>query len=750
MSEGSKYDSLLSAIFKNAQDIILVHEMNGQTAGRIVMANDYSMDVLGYPRKELLQKKFTDLLPKGYQPPPPHVDPLRSDAYIYECILKTRSGKNLHVEVRSSRFISEGRTLSLAVCRDINKWKRNQQELGASKDKYQRLVEQLSEEYIFYAHDADGMITYVSPSIKPVLGYTQEEALRNFKDFLTDHPINKESLKHSQETLRGNPQPGFVNELYHRDGSTRWFYNNEIPIFDENGKVIAVEGIARNITQSVLAEEELKKSEERFRLMVESLEGVFWMINIPGDRLDYISPQCRNILNINRSELSEDYYRILERVHPEDKKMVQRAMERMVQDGGFNIEFRIRYDEEIIRWLWARSHVVSENKKPKFVVGKIFDITQRKQQETEFASLAAILENTADHAVIKDLNLKVIASNKANTRAAGFHKMEDIIGKTDLEIFGDKPHVRQYMKDEKAAQKLKPGETITKEEIFEYPDGKKITTQVKKFPVFDQDGKVIATANISRDITELLKKDEAIRMREVKLKEAIASKNKFFNIIAHDLKNPFNTILGFTQLLIENYDEYDEKTLKRYLKMIFDASMLSLDLLDNLLNWARAQTGNIKCDPKTRDIGKIIDKSFKLLKPNADKKDIRLIKKIPGSLKAYVDENMITTVIRNLLSNAIKFTHPKGKVHIQAKMKKNRVIVSISDNGIGIKEEDIKKLFRIDEGFTRPGTNQEAGTGLGLILCKEFIERNRGSIEVESKADKGSTFTLILPSEKPE
>jgi signal transduction histidine kinase len=225
-----------------------------------------------------------------------------------------------------------------------------------------------------------------------------------------------------------------------------------------------------------------------------------------------------------------------------------------------------------------------------------------------------------------------------------------------------------------------------------------------------------------------------------------STKDKFFSIIAHDLKNPFNTILGFSELLSTKYHKLSEEKKLKYSEVIYDSSRNIYSLLENLLQWARTQTDKIAFEPIVFDLKQIVDQNIMLLKENLTDKKITVSHNIKDECKVYADRNMINAVIRNILTNAIKFTNINGEILINSIEKNGLIEVSIKDNGIGMSEEEIGKLFRVDVNFSRNGTGGETGTGLGLILCKEFVEKNGGIIRVESKPQEGSNFLFTLPS----
>jgi signal transduction histidine kinase len=221
------------------------------------------------------------------------------------------------------------------------------------------------------------------------------------------------------------------------------------------------------------------------------------------------------------------------------------------------------------------------------------------------------------------------------------------------------------------------------------------------------------------------------------------SKNKFFSIIAHDLRSPFNVILGFSELLMEK--EYKDPESLQYAKKIHDTALINYNLLDDLLKWTKTQMMNIEFIPGNLIMSDIVEQNIFLLKSVADKKNILLENKVDKSLNVMADSNILSIIIRNLVGNAIKFTCPGGKITIASQKVQNLAEISIQDNGVGIPQEIINTLFRIDKMQSRIGTSGEKGTGMGLILCQEFIESLGGKIRVESIENIGTTFYFTLP-----
>jgi signal transduction histidine kinase len=255
------------------------------------------------------------------------------------------------------------------------------------------------------------------------------------------------------------------------------------------------------------------------------------------------------------------------------------------------------------------------------------------------------------------------------------------------------------------------------------------------------------TRSLELEIEIRKRVEEELRESEEQLRKLNATKDKFFSIIAHDLINPFSTILGFTDLLVSEFESLDSKKIKDLVNAIDKDANETFDLLNNLLDWSCSQSGKIEIKPAIHNLSELIKDVVKLISFAANKKEIRINVNIDQQDVAFCDFNTISTVFRNLLSNAVKFTHRGGEISVISKNTKTGIAVSVSDNGVGIKREDIEEIFKIDSEVSTKGTANEKGTGLGLILCKEFTELNNGEISVTSEQGKGSVFTIVLPKE---
>ena len=256
--------------------------------------------------------------------------------------------------------------------------------------------------------------------------------------------------------------------------------------------------------------------------------------------------------------------------------------------------------------------------------------------------------------------------------------------------------------------------------------------------------------SMNRMIASLREKEKISQLNQhyvEELKALNATKDKFFSIIAHDLKNPFNGMLGLSEILLENLQSNNTEHLEDIARQLFLSSKQGYKLLLNLLDWSRIQTGKLEVDLRPVNLRKVLEEAISVAESTVLSKNITLELECPENLMVEADTNILQTVIRNLVSNSLKFTHRAGVVKVRAYVD-DAVVVEVSDNGVGMTPEQVSNLFRVDASVSTPGTAKEQGTGLGLILCKEFLGKLNSDIVVQSEKGVGSTFSFKLPFPK--
>jgi len=254
-------------------------------------------------------------------------------------------------------------------------------------------------------------------------------------------------------------------------------------------------------------------------------------------------------------------------------------------------------------------------------------------------------------------------------------------------------------------------------------------------------------ARISNHL-KISRTEKKLKKYYIEIKEINETKNKILSIISHDLRTPIGNIASFVDMILSEYDNYDGKEIKEYLNIIKTSTDSCYYLIDNLLKWSMLQKKQLEPKPKSVNLKSLVSEIVLFFNGIADKKHITLKSEINNDIKVFADEEMVRTIIRNLMSNAIKFTKKYGEIKISASGKEDFIEISVSDSGVGIGEESLSKIFNKNEFITTYGTENEKGSGLGLILCRDFVEKNGGKIWVNSELNKGSIFTFRLPLAK--
>ncbi|MEI6140556.1 MAG: PAS domain S-box protein [Mariniphaga sp.] len=344
----------------------------------------------------------------------------------------------------------------------------------------------------------------------------------------------------------------------------------------------------------------------------------------------------------------------------------------------------------------------------------------------------------------------VITDTKGNIEYAN-PKFTDLTGYTLKEAIGKNPRILKSGKTDATLfkelwQTISSGKSWKGELINVKKDGNQFIENCFISPIKDANGKITNYVAIKEDITERKHQEELIELRNIELKELNATKDKFFSIIAHDLRGPIGTIDSFLDFILDEEKSNKNADLLENLNILKTSSRQAYTLLENLLTWARVQKGDIPYNPSSYNIKEIITNNFEIFQLKAREKNIALINKVDHDTYCYIDYQMITTVIRNLLNNATKYTNDNGSIEISLIEKEKAIEVTIKDSGVGMDKNTTDHLFYLDnKQISQVGTKGEMGSGLGLILCKEFIEKNGGEIWAESEIGKGSEFKFTLP-----
>ncbi len=507
------------------------------------------------------------------------------------------------------------------------------------------------------------------------------------------------------------------------------------------------EKLQAEVTDRKQKEAALRKKEEQYRLLfnssndaifVSDLEsGNFIEVNeIACQRLGYSKEELLKLSPLDISETEASVDAPLFNPHKmenslEEKRAIFEVIH-ITKDGR-------RIPEEI------NSHLF-ELEGRKVVLAVARDITERKQAEEKIRRQKEFLEITIESLthpfyVIDTADYKIEMANSVARQGRDLGRI------TCYALTHKKDSPCQDNKFPCPLLEVKKnGKPVTVEHTHYDKNNETRYVEVHAYPIFNDNGDVTQMIEYTLDITERRRAEEALKESERNLRQANAAKDKFFAVIAHDLKSPLVSIKLGSEALADSSARFDREEIAYFAKGMNDSVDHLNRLIENLLEWARSQTGRIKYKPQDINFNLITTDSIYIIEKNAAAKNIKLQIEIEGNLFVYADPNTLTFIIRNLVSNAVKFTEPGGMVKFSAQNRGDCIEASITDNGLGISQENIEKLFKIDDHHTTLGTANEKGTGLGLILCREFIEKNGGRIWIESEKGKGSVFRFTLPA----
>lgn len=407
----------------------------------------------------------------------------------------------------------------------------------------------------------------------------------------------------------------------------------------------------------------------------------------------------------------------------------------------------IRKDGQII-WGAIRISVVEDtDRKTLNMIAMVEDITDRKKMEMRLRDNAYLLAEVQKISKVGGWEYDVRTGNSTFT-----NEVYDILGtriRSQEEAFQYFYPDHRLLVQESFQKALQKGEPYDVEVRFINAQKKQLWVKTSGTPAYEG-GKIVRIIGTLIDITERKHAELEIKRMNVELAESNATKDKFFSIIAHDLRSPFNALLGLTQLIANPEENLSLEETRQIAGRVNKLLNSQFDFLQNLLEWSRLQQGRMEFNPVKVNLYQIASKAVDLLMGNILRKELTIINNIDTSLEICADQEMIRSVFLNLISNAVKFTYKNGKITLDALRDHDMVEIAINDTGVGINEEELDKLFQLETIFTKKGTEGEKGTGLGIILCNDMIEKHHGTIEIYSEVNVGTTVKLCLPTTHPE
>lgn len=591
----------------------------------------------------------------------------------------------------------------------------------------------------------EGVFMYANQATLNFFGADKEGlSSLDFKDMVHPDDLSTSVEKWTQAYASGQAFE-LTQRLKNKEGQYIWHKMQVIPQKDESGNIYEWLGVSVNIDEQLRTRQELRETRDILS-RAEAIGGMASWIHYPETNESWYSDSLMTISGVD-PEIGHTYEMSnwFDHVYAEDRSKVENAFAQAISSGIYDVRYRfIRQDTFELRYMHAIARIEFDPiKKAHRFLGIVRDETKQR-----------IEQNALEQANIR----YQLATKTAKMGIWEYDPLSDKLSwdEDTFRLFGlDSP---EYGKEHEIWKKVVHPEDIEQaERIFQnilhesdtqhyrfrvlMPTGQERTLQALTYVSRQPQGDAVRVVGVNWDISELVQ-------AEVELRQLNTTKDHFFSIIAHDLNGPISNLVGLSDLLSQTIDTAKDPTIEHFVHLMQSSSKSASDLLANLITWSRSLSNKIPFEP----VSMAVDELFQIKQashyPIAQSKSIDLIFNPSPKLAVVADFEMLKTILRNLITNAIKFTHPKGLVTIGAIVDPedpDMLQFYIQDNGTGITENIQKKLFSPLEQVSQNGTLKEKGTGLGLLICKEFVETHGGQIWFESEVGKGSTFYFTIP-----
>ncbi len=781
--ENPNFEANFKAVIENAGIGIAVISKDG----KISIANSALSKMLGYSPKESLRLSLRKLS---------HPGDFAAVVQIFRDVMRGKKSKfqteerflTKSGEVRNAKLtvsaVDDKKTKSkniIVIVEDITDQKKISETFEKEQNLFTKLLELLPES--IYFKDLESRFIKTNNALALKHGFRSPDLIigKSDKDtFGTEHA--SETKIDEQNIIRtGEPIIGKEEKEDWPDGRTTWGLTTKLPLYDKNNKIIGTFGITRDITHTKQMQESLHESEQIYHSLFDGSDD--GMLLISSGKIIDCNQALQDIFKYDReSILGKTPAYFSPEFQPDGKSSLEESHVKMdLTLVGLPQRFYWRHKRKDGSFvdcdISLRTLIISGKK---IIHGTVRDITEIKRAE-KFRQILYDISETVYTAPDMDSMYRQIHEKVAqlvpvkNIYIALFDEKTDMISFPYFVDEFDPPQkpkklgtgLTEYILRKGEAELINAqrdldlrrsgeveligepaaiwlgvplkvyGKTIGVIVVQDYEDENAYGEEEMQVLIF-----------VSEQIAHAIERkraSESIKTYAEELKQLNNTKDKFFSIIAHDLRNPFITILGFSDLLVSDYEDLSDEEKLFYISEMKKSAETSHNLLQNLLQWSRSQTGRIEYNPAALNLAELVLSNVNLLNPHASRKNITIRSSVPENLSITADEDMLNTIMRNLITNAIKFTETNGRIDINCGEEQDKITVCVADTGVGMSASVKEKLFKADETRSTAGTAQESGTGLGLILCKEFVEKHGGNITVESEIGKGSKFCFSLP-----
>ena len=734
-----KYKSIIENSL-NAQFLI-------QSGGLILEANKAARDMFGYSIEEMHALNREDILDFK----DPNIDKyirIREETGSAKAILTgiRKNGEHFPSEVSSVTFMDSNGILRTSVSMvDITDRKKAEENLQLSEAEFRAAFE--CSALGMSLMNLTGKFIRVNDSFCKILGYTNRELMAlTFKELSHPEDVDKD-LKLMKEVLNGSKKSYHLEKRYlHKSGAVIWVHKAGSIVLNSQSKPSHWTVQIQDITEQKIVENTLREERELLRTLIDNIPTSIYIKDLELRKTLVNKAECEFMGVKDQSEiLGKNNYELF----PEAFARTTTAEDREVLTTGKSII----NEEKVLTWSDGSIQHLLTSKMPLYyketisgLLGITHDISKIKEAEIALfeseQKFRRIFENIQDVFYQTDQAGIVTEISPSIEKHSGYSR-EEVIGKPVIDFYYNVEDREDLVKT------ISTQRIVTDFEVrLKTKAGEKRYSSVNAQLII-RNGVIIGTEGSMRDVSERKLNEDSLQRLNNELNLLNDQKNKLLSVIAHDLRNPIAGCVGLLEVVFTDVENTSKEELIGYMEMMQKGALNAHELLEDLLEWARIQFNSVDFIPTVipdlkNNVGHILNK----LMPIAEAKDIQLNQNIEEGLSIMADKHMLASVIRNLVTNAIKFTNKGGRVGISAKKQKNGVIFSVIDNGIGLAEKDIDKLFSDNTNFTSYGTQGEKGTGMGLSLCRNFVEKHGGKIWVESAQNSGSKFYFNIPDQE--
>ncbi len=732
-------DTSMNVFFAISPDLFCVVSKEGH----FVTLNPACETVLGYSQHELEGTNFMkNLHPDDIGPTLKKIEHQSREKAPISFAARNRCSDNTYKWLEWKGQTGADGSI-FAVAREIGRNQSSKRDIFTRKNSSERISGSCSEAIIMLNNV--GEIFFWNETASAIFGYTKSEIIGRSLDQLI--APDKRQLAHQE--FSGIFEPS--------DQRTAFEKKIEITAAHKNGHEFPVDiflsvfktentwqtiGVIHDSTARKVNEDALENREQKFRQIFHNMQDIYVLTDIEGTILE-VSPSVSRFLHYEREELLGTLVQNIYYDQNDRQDLLREAKEK-----GELLDYELRLRNKNNELVWASINNLNLLDGQGNLLGiesMVRDISFRKHAEDEMRKLSTAVEHSPVSIIISDLEGKIVYANPKAVETTGY-SLEELLGQNPRVLKSGETDQQEY---KQLWENISTGKQWSGTFHNKKKDGTLYWESSSISPIMDSTGRIINYVAVKEDITEKKRINDDLIDSEAKLKAANQTKDKLFSIIGHDLRSSIGSFGPILELLTDegNLDETEKSVL---LNALLQGSRTAYNLLENLLSWASGQSGRISLEPAYFNIKEVIDSNIDLLSSSSLQKSISLSVNSRENVSVFADRNSIDLVVRNLISNAIKFTSERGSITINLLDAGDFVEVEIADSGVGIKKEVAENLFASNSFYTTLGTNFEKGSGLGLVLCKDFVEKNGGSIRVESVVGKGSRFTFSIPRNEPE